>query len=354
MINPKRNAIVGCLLGTAVGDAMGLPYEGLSNRRLNRIYPQIRGYDFCFGKGMVSDDTEHTCMVAQSLIISGGNVPKFQTQLAWKLRFWLLGLPAGVGWATLRACVKLWLGFRGDRAGVFSAGNGPAMRSAIIGVCYGHDLPKLRGLVQASTRLTHTDPKAEYGALAVAIAAYLSSQQSLISPKQYYQTLETILPVNAAEFLDLIYQACESAAKQETAAEFAEKLGLNKGITGYIYHTVTVVIQVWLQYHQDYQTAITEIIRLGGDTDTTAAILGGIIGAGLGKNGIPKSWLKNLWEWPRTVQWIEALGERLALCDEGVKQPALSLSIFALLFRNVFFLIVVLLHGFRRLLPPTG
>lgn len=234
MMKTQTHAIVGCLLGTAVGDAMGLPYEGLSKRRQQRMYPQIQGYNFLYGKGMVSDDTEHTCMVAQALIASGGNVSQFQTKLAGKLRFWLLGLPAGVGFATLRSCVKLWLGFPGDRAGVFSAGNGPAMRSAIIGVCYGHDLPKLRELVQASTRLTHTDPKAEYGALAVAIAAYLSSNQSPISAQHYYQILEQILPVNAAEFLYLIDRACASATNQELAAEFAAQLGLNHAITGYI------------------------------------------------------------------------------------------------------------------------
>ena len=352
MTNSNVNAIVGCLLGTAVGDAIGLPYEGLSKKRQQRIYPRIRGYDFFLGKGMVSDDTEHTCMVAQALIISGGNSAEFQSKLAWRLRCWLLSLPAGVGWATLRSCAKLWLGFPGDRAGVFSAGNGPAMRSAIVGVCYGHDLPTLLELVRASTRLTHTDPKAEYGALAVAIAAHLSSYQSSLSPQQYYRVLEQTLPVDAAEFLSLIEQACQSADNGETAAQFALRLGLENGITGYIYHTVPIVIQVWLNYPEDYRTAITTMVRLGGDTDTTAAILGGIIGARVGKTGIPQPWLDNLWEWPRTVPWIEALGERLAVCNEARRSPAFSLFILAVPLRNIFFLIVVLLHGFRRLLPP--
>src|SRR5205823_1644411 len=53
-----------------------------------------------------------------------------------------------------------------------SAGNGPAMRSALLGVCLGHDPPRLRAFVRASTRLTHTDPRAERGALLVALAAH--------------------------------------------------------------------------------------------------------------------------------------------------------------------------------------
>jgi ADP-ribosylglycohydrolase len=38
MTRPNSTAIVGCLLGTAVGDALGLPYEGLSPQRQRRIY----------------------------------------------------------------------------------------------------------------------------------------------------------------------------------------------------------------------------------------------------------------------------------------------------------------------------
>lgn len=63
-----QNSVVGCLLGTAVGDALGLPYEGLSRRRGQSMYGAPDRYRFCFGKGMVSDDTEHTCMVAQALL----------------------------------------------------------------------------------------------------------------------------------------------------------------------------------------------------------------------------------------------------------------------------------------------
>ena len=131
------DGLIGCLLGTAVGDAIGLPYEGLSKRRQRLMYPNVNRHNFFFGRGMVSDDTEHTCMVAQALIVSSGDVQRFQKDLAWRLRLWLISLPVGIGSATLRAILKLWLGFRPDRSGVFSAGNCPAMRSAILGVCYG-------------------------------------------------------------------------------------------------------------------------------------------------------------------------------------------------------------------------
>ena len=52
--------IVGSILGTAVGDAIGLPYEGMSKRRGVRLLGEPTRHRFFFGRGMVSDDTEHT------------------------------------------------------------------------------------------------------------------------------------------------------------------------------------------------------------------------------------------------------------------------------------------------------
>src|SRR5262249_38435127 len=139
METPTTDSIVGCLLGTAVGDAIGLPSEGLSPRRQRRMFASIDSHRLLFGRGMTSDDTEHTCLLANALIESAGDEGIFQRELARGLRRWLLTLPAGVGLATLRATIKLCVGVGPQRSGVFSAGNGPAMRSALIGVCYGQD-----------------------------------------------------------------------------------------------------------------------------------------------------------------------------------------------------------------------
>ena len=91
----KQRAIEGCLLGTAVGDALGLAGEGLSRRRLTRLFPGLSRPHFLGQRGMVSDDTEHTCFVAQALSASAGEPDTFMRTLAWRLRFWLLGGPGG-------------------------------------------------------------------------------------------------------------------------------------------------------------------------------------------------------------------------------------------------------------------
>lgn len=347
-----KSHIIGSILGTAVGDAIGLPYEGLSRRRGAKLLGFPNRHRFFFVFGMVSDDTEHTCMVAESLIASGGNLSKFQSQLAWRFRFWLLSLPGGIGFATLRAILRLWMGFSPDKSGIFSAGNGPAMRAAILGVAIG-DRERLREFVRVSSRITHTDPKAEYGAFAIALAAQLAGQTENVSGDDFLWQLKSCLPTTAAELFSLISDGVDSVKRGESTPEFAAKIGLNKGVSGYIYHTVPVAIHAWLRNQHNFQAAVTNIIECGGDTDSTAAIVGGIVGAAVGKEGIPTEWLKGMLEWSRSVVWMEHLGRELnSTIQTGIPGKAIKLSIISVLSRNIFFIFIVLCHGFRRLLPP--
>ena len=344
-MNNKKDKIIGCLLGTAAGDSIGLPCEGLSKKRLKKIYGEIKGHSFFFNKGMVSDDTEHTAMVAKALLETDGDAKAFTENLSWKLRFWFMSLPAGIGMATLKSCIKLCLGWPGDKSGVFSAGNGPAMRSAIIGVMYGEDREKMKELVRASTHITHRDPKAEYGALAVALASHLSDA----SPEEYYRELEQLIGKEGEELLKLVKKAVEFVSTGKSTEDFAESLGLGRGISGYIYHTVPAVLYCWFKHKKNFRASLTDIVKCGGDTDTTGAILGAITGAGGGKEVIPEEWLNNIWDWPISVKWLEELGRSLV---ENNKNTGAKLNFVGSFIRNIFFTVIVLLHGFRRLMPP--
>ncbi|MBL8888760.1 MAG: ADP-ribosylglycohydrolase family protein [Planctomycetaceae bacterium] len=354
------NRIVGCILGTAVGDAIGLPYEGLTRQRAAKMFGPPDRHRFCFGRGMVSDDTEHTCMVAQALIVARGDVVQFQRSLASGLRWWILGLPAGVGLATLRATIRLWLGYSPERSGVYSAGNGPAMRSAILGVAI-RDLDQLRIFVRASSRLTHSDPKAELGALAVALAAHLAAIHEEILPDEYLERLTELIGDKDPELFSLMARAVASVNAGQSTLVFADSLELHNGVSGYVYHTVPVAIHAWLSHQQDCRSAIMAVIQCGGDADSTGAIVGGIVGAGVGRSGIPQDWLDRMIEWPRTIAWLETLGKELAIvADESNRTQRIGdarhdsprLPICGILIRNLFFLSVVLCHGLRRLAPP--
>jgi ADP-ribosyl-[dinitrogen reductase] hydrolase len=344
-----QRAIAGCLLGTAVGDALGLPVEGLSRARQRRLFGAITSYRFLFGRGMVSDDTEHAVLVAQALIASGGDPDLFRAALARRLRVWLLMLPAGIGLATLRAGLKLLVGVPPTRSGVFSAGNGPAMRAALLGVAFPNDPEKLRLLVHHSSRMTHTDPKAELGALAIAVAAQAPGDDPM-------PILRTVLPsgnADADELLRLLCLASASAARGETTLSFAESMGIAQGVSGYVYETVPVALHAAFRYPNDFRAAILGVIACGGDADTTAAIAGGIVGARVGVDGIPAEWRAGLAEWPCSASWMSRLADRLSgVIADGNSGRPLPVFLPAVALRNLLFVIVVLYHGFRRLFPP--
>lgn len=348
---PSLSSIEGSLLGTAVGDSLGLPREGLSARRAERLFGSELRQRLIFGKGFVSDDTEHTCMVAQALLRSPEDEAGFGRSLGWRLRGWLLGLPAGIGFGTLRALIKLWLGFPPHRSGVFTAGNGPAMRAPLIGACLG-DTELMRRVVSVSTRVTHTDPKAYEGALAAALAAQRGARcGGELSPDSFLDDLRAEL--EGEELRKLLDQVGEHLARGAAPEEFAAAIGQAKGISGYVNHTLPAVLFCWLRSPEDFRQALTDLIRLGGDSDTTGAILGGIAGAGVGSEGIPSQWIEGIGEWPRSVPWLRRLAGRLHETYATSSRPG-PLPLFwpAIPLRNLLFLSVVLGHGFRRILPP--
>ncbi len=345
-----KAAILGTLLGAAVGDAMGLPYEGLSARRGQRLWGPPTQYRFLGHRGMISDDAEHTCLVAQALCRGGEDVEAFRRALAWGLRRWLASGALGWGRATLLACLKLLVGVSPRHSGIRSAGNGPAMRSHIIGVAI-TDPTRLAATVQASSRMTHTDTRADHGALAVALAAQCAAQGR--SGEEFLALCRDRLPEDSAqELLDRVAQAAASAARGERPPQFAAALGYETGVPGYINATVPLAIQAWLRYRDNFEQAMIDIIESGGDTDTGASIAGGILGAGLGPQGIPERWLATLAEWPRNRAWFDRLADALAdsvTQGQAVRPPSAGLGVIP---RNLLFFAVIVVHVLRRRLPP--
>lgn len=343
--------ILGCLLGTALGDAVGLSREGLSRRRAVRMYggPPLAP-NLVFGRGYCSDDTEHTQMVGCALVVSGGDPGSFEQELGRQLKRWLLTLPAGVGLATLRSCLKLLAGFGPQKSGVFSAGNGPAMRSALHGVWAQSD-SQLKELVHVCTRLTHTDPRAEEGAWVVARAARLTVTGWSGTPTDFLRQI--CEEVEGNELRGRLQDAVVCLAAGKTPLEFADEQGWTRGITGYINQSVPAALYCWAHAPADFRQCVESAVLLGGDTDSVAAIAGAVSGANLGSDHLPQDWLSRLAEWPRSVLWMEQLAR--ALTDDSTnetKQLPPKMHWLTTIPRNLVFAGVVLGFGFRRLLPP--
>lgn len=355
LVHAKPDAIglYGCLLGTAYGDALGLPYEGLSRQRAMQLLERpdrlwLIGWPLY--RGLVSDDTEHAVLTLQAWMQAHGELPQFRVKLARALRWWLLLLPVGVGSATARAIVRSCV-LR--QAGVWSAGNGAAMRAPILGVLI-HDKAVLLQWVQASTELTHRDPQAWWGsyvlALAAGWAAQARQQQRSIESKPVLTDLRHQIP--HAPTLHLIDQVADSLAHGECTADFVRRTQSAWGVSGYIGHTMPAVLHAWLsQPHQPLE-AISNLVACGGDADSTAALLGGIMGAyhGAAVFDPPMQACIEPILTPRYLQQLAVQATTVPVPPTRVYlwRGALVLT----LLRNLLLLAVVLVHGFRRLLPP--
>ena len=290
----------GVILGTAVGDAIGLPAEGLTPSRARKLFQSRWRHRLIIGRGMVSDDTDHTLFVAQGLLAHPKSVELFARRLAWCLRLWFLTLPPGIGLATLRAILRLWLGFNPLRSGVYSAGNGPAMRSAPLGAFFASFPERMDVYVKASTRVTHTDPRALIGAAAVAQLTAWSIRDQLMEKPQWKEFSRVLEKTNRQdqEWSKLVGSIGAAVQQDLSVQEFAGSLGLSRGVTGYVYHTVPVVVYAWYRHFGDFEATVSAVLNCGGDADTTGAIAGALVGAVTGEQGIPEDWLKGLCEWP--------------------------------------------------------
>lgn len=268
------------LQATAIGDSLGLPWEGL------RPQPTRTDWNQCFlgNRGITSDDTQHAVITLQSLRESQGDHKKFRQILGRRLAIWFLCLPPGIGLATLRASLKLCLGLRAPHSGVWSAGNGPAMRAPILGWELWDQSERLKQFTQISTETTHTDPKALIGANALA---------QTVAALRAGKTEDEIIQMWLDASDDALWQEMiQKAVAIQSAQDFLQATNQKKGVGGFIFHTVPTAFHVWLHHRESFEEAITTSLQMGGDADSSTAIVGALAAA----SGLtpPEKWGKVL------------------------------------------------------------
>ena len=215
MATMRMDRFTGLLLGTAVGDSLGLPTEGLTPRRARRLYPGALRQRLIGSYGMLSDDTEHACMTAHA---EDSDPDRFARVLASKLRCWLFALPPAIGFGTLRALLRLCAGFSPARSGVRSAGNGAVMRAPIIGAWF-DDPERIPRFVAGATAITHRDPRAHAGATAIAIAAHHAVRDRDIEAGVVLEGVR--VRIDDRELLDALDRVETALVKQDAPVELA-------------------------------------------------------------------------------------------------------------------------------------
>lgn len=276
-----EDRFAGCLVGQAIGDALGMPFEGLSAQTIQAHHQTVT--EFLPGDdleaGQYTDDTKMMLCIAESMVENGGVNPE---DVARRFMAWFdSGDLRGIGMTCLEAISNLKGGVswrESGKKGEWAAGNGTAMRIGPVGLIDCLDLELLGEDCWATSVITHNNAEAVAGATAVAyiIAALLRgarSPESLLT--------ETADFVGDCEVSRRLQKARLLLEQDTPTAEALAQLGTS----GYVVETVASALYCFLKTPHDFLSTCTSAVVAGGDTDTIAAIAGAISGA---YNGIHK------------------------------------------------------------------
>lgn len=283
-----ENKIKGCIFGLAIGDAVGLRYENVKPKNINK---KNIG-KVCFG-GSISDDTEHMVIISKS-ILHTNNVNDFKKDFQKELKKWLLSFPVNIGKTTLKSIFK---SFISNENGVAGTGNGSVMRIAAIGLLF-HDNPdKLREYSEASCRLTHNSDESVVNSIAIAsLVSYVISNDINKNKKPNQKNILLHLRSLSQEdfWIETLNELEEALNSNIEPVDLVYKWTKGKGAVGYTKYSTLLSIYCWLKYYGDYEKTIKEIIACGGDTDTNAAICGSLAGVSLGFDAIDSSYVQKV------------------------------------------------------------
>jgi poly(ADP-ribose) glycohydrolase ARH3 len=288
----------GALLGTFVGDALGMPFEGADPAE---VPARLRMLDARMGRGTYTDDTQMAIALAESLLDRG----ELDTAALGRAFADDHDPRRGYGAGTTEVLRLIRAGAHPHEAastlfgGRGSQGNGAAMRIAPVAVRYAGDEAALAEAAAASARVTHAHPLAVDAAVAqaAAVAAALRDESPLDA---------ALAAARTSELKDRLAGAAQLVRDLPGPSEVAARLGNSSRC----YESVPAALYA-AAAHESVAEAITFAIRCGGDTDTIGAMAGAVAGARSGASAIPPDWLDALEDGPKGRSHIEELADRL-------------------------------------------
>ena len=279
----RSHRVAGALVGSAVGDALGAPFEFGPPGRFSARFPSpARGTrtEMCGGgpwePGEFTDDTQMALLVASSLVDRGG---LDEADLFERFRTWAEADPKDVG---IQTRAVLGSGQPWDVAATEhfrrtgrAAGNGSLMRTTPAAIRFSRDGG---GVTMDAARrisaLTHGDPSTGEGC-----AIFHELMRVALDGGDPLAAIPSALAAVADEHRD---RWAAVLAPEWTPADATES-------NGAVWPTLGQA--VWaLRHGRDFADVMRLVIDLGGDTDTVAAVAGGLAGAVFGMGGIPSRW----------------------------------------------------------------
>jgi ADP-ribosylglycohydrolase len=296
---------VGALTGLALGDALGMPTQGLPREVvrdrygiLDDFHPGPDDNDISRGQpaGRVTDDTDQAVILGDLFVAGHGTVDAHEfagALLGWERRMRESGSHDLLGPSTVRALALVAEGVSADRTGRWGDTNGAAMRIAPIGVGVPGDPPeRLVDAVEQAGRVTHNTGIAIAGASAVA-AAVSSGVDGHPLAESLRRAVEAArigarrgFYVAGADVADRIAWALDLVAGR--AAEEAVDIVYRLVGTGLAtQEAVPAALALAALHPDDTWAAARYAASLGGDCDTIAAMTGAVVGAHAGVATVP-------------------------------------------------------------------
>jgi len=281
----------GCMLGLAIGDALGMPTEFLSLAQIHARFGPEGVTDFEAGSwpaGHFTDDTQMTLALAEGILSASPDAPvdDIMAEVARKFVAWNEGPVGGhraPGGTCRRGCKRLAVGTPWREAGDdWSKGCGSAMRAAPLGLAWSGDYERIREVGVAQSLATHGHPCALAGSVAVGALVSMALEHEATD-----RMLERVIDLTADisdEFvahIGRVPEALESAP--ETAwGLLGEAWVAEEAVAGAVY--------CFLRTPDDYRATVLCGANTEGDSDSLACIAGAISGAYNGADGIPGHW----------------------------------------------------------------
>lgn len=278
--------VVGSCLGLALGDALGAPFEFM---RAHLIPDPLPAFALDWSGGPAGSTTDDTAM-ARNLMLSLAERGELDPDdLVRRHAEWFRSDPPDVSTLTrlvLRraargedastAAREIW-----ERRGPeVSAGNGSVMYCAPLGLAYANRPDELFELGPALSALTHFDGRCKTAVLAVTlcVAALVRGEDSKVAATS---ALRGVAELEGGEELEFLVDAVGGSRPIDGPDQ------------GFCLFTVGVAFQALLR-EGDVEPELRRVVSLGGDTDTNAAVAGSLLGARVGVDALPKSWLDRL------------------------------------------------------------
>lgn len=282
------NRARGTLLGLACGDALGRPVEFRSREQIEaehgRVTEMLGHGTHGQPAGTITDDTELALRIARSLVERGGFDPD---DVADRFVEWYESGPFDIGITTSKSLRRIQQGEPWDEAGQsvweasregHNAGNGSLMRCAPHALAFEHNRELLQEVSRDSSRITHADPRCQYGCGALnLVLSYLATDHS-DSVERALADLNDDAP---AEVVAVLGRTPDSVGEDDLSN------------SGYVIHTLEAGL-----YHgltaDTAEDAVVDAVMMGGDTDTIAAVAGAVAGARFGADALPDRWIEAL------------------------------------------------------------